>query len=129
MASAGVDELDNSTLISTPAFALPPMLIPALQRKNKIRQMFLEYFGTGMTNRAENFSTVFSTGGPGERTEITTHQLKRYFGLCGKPAKAKVGHINAVLYLLSSKQSVCLGGGGGGGGRIDCTFCYRREFR
>lgn len=86
--------------------------------------MFLEYFGVGMTNRAENFSTAFSTGGPGERTEITTHQLRRYFGLCGKPAKAKVGLIDTVKFFWAS---VCLGGRGGG--RIDCMFCYRRELR
>lgn len=55
-----------------------------------IRRVFLECFGAAMTQRAENFSAVFSEGGAGERAGVTAHQLRRYFGLCGTPSIAKV---------------------------------------
>ena len=73
--------------------ALPRYRPIRFQRQNKIRQMFLEHFGNRFTQRAEYFSAIFSKGGPGERAEITTHQLRRYLGSCGTPAKAKVSEL------------------------------------
>eukprot|EP00752_Nemacystus_decipiens_P001572 g1533.t1 len=59
-------------------------------RQTMIRRVFLECFGAAMTQRAGNFSAVVSDGGAGERAEVTAHQLRRYFGLCGTPSIAKV---------------------------------------
>eukprot|EP00903_Cladosiphon_okamuranus_P016531 g15251.t1 len=59
-------------------------------RRTMIRKVFLECYGAALTQRAENFAAVFSEGGAGERAEVTAHQLRRYFGLCGTPSIAKV---------------------------------------
>lgn len=73
----------RSALPTPPHIALP-------QRRNMIRKVFLECFGAAMAQRADNFSAALSEGGPGERAEVTAHQLRRYFGLCGTPSTAKV---------------------------------------
>lgn len=65
-----------------------------------IRRVFLECFGASMTQRAENFSAIFSEGGAGERAEVTAHQLRRYFGLCGTPSIAKV-RISRMWYVIN----------------------------
>lgn len=52
-----------------------------------------------MAQRAENFSAVLSEGGAGERAEVTVHQLRRYFALCGSPATAKVRLVSYVVYV------------------------------
>ena len=65
------------------------------QRQRAIRAVFLDSFGTSLAQRADNFSAAFCVGGPGERAEVTTHQMRRFFGLCGSPSNAKVS-----LYLV-----------------------------
>ncbi|CAM9759100.1 unnamed protein product [Scytosiphon promiscuus] len=59
-------------------------------RRWKVRKVFIECFGAALTQRADNFSAALSEGGIGELAEITVHQLRRYFGLCGTPSTAKV---------------------------------------
>lgn len=65
------------------------------QRRIAIREVFVDFFGAALSQRAQNFASVLSKGGAGERSEVTVHQLRRYFGLCGTPAIAKVFHRNS----------------------------------
>lgn len=91
--------------LMTKALTLPLPLCPLTivprcknaQRRDKIRQVFLDFFGAATAQRAENVSKIMSKGGAGERVEVTAHQLKRFFGLCGTPAKAKVSGCRIVV--------------------------------
>ena len=82
-----------STCVTLHISATPPLIQNGnyeQQRQRTIRAVFLDSFGASLGQRADHFSAAFSEGGPGERAEVTTHQLRRFFGLCGSPSGAKV---------------------------------------
>ncbi|CAM9674386.1 unnamed protein product, partial [Discosporangium mesarthrocarpum] len=56
---------------------------------DKIRHMFLDFFGQGLTKRADNFANALTAASSGAIVEVTPHQLRRFFDECGTPAKAK----------------------------------------
>lgn len=108
-------------LIQTASFDVPTprltnlhRIAEPLQRRNIVRDLFLDFFGAALTQRAESFSAALSEGGAGERAEVTIHQLRRYFGLCGSPSMAKVSsrHGNTVnsivrtLVLCRSRHTI-----------------------
>lgn len=62
------------------------------QRRQRIREIFLEVFDSSLTRRANNFAAALSEPGDGQRARVTAHQLRRFFELCGTPSQAKVGH-------------------------------------
>lgn len=72
------------------------------QRQYAIRVVFLDSFGASLGQRADHFSAAFAKEGQGERAEVTTHQMRRFFGLCGSPSNAKVSPDLVYLYMLQS---------------------------